>query len=211
MPVQGVLIVGEHALLRAFTCAWLNELKGLRVLAESGDAARTIALVGKWKPSLVLMDLETLQSVNLDLIAKLRIVHPKVKVIVYFALANDHLAIKAIQAGAAGFVVKSAESVEMENAIRTVLGGGVYLSPKFLRFVGNLDGLTDARGKALGPRQSEILKLIALGLSTKAIAFELKLSGKTVDGCKQRLARSLGLKGPAELFKYAIGMGLASA
>lgn len=210
MKKVGVLIVGKQALPRAFARAWLETQKALKVLAESSGADQTLAMVAQWEPKLVLMDLQTLQSVNLDILAKLQIKHPQVKVIVYFAYAHDQVAIKVIRAGAAGFVVKSAQASEMANAIQTVLNGGVYLSPEFLRFVGTVDGLTDLQGAALSARQMEILTLIALGLSTKAMAVKLKISSKTVVVHKQNLVRRLGLKRANELFKYALGAGLVA-
>lgn len=210
MKKSGVLIVGEQSLPRAFVRAWVDAQEGLLVLAEANGAGQTMAMVSKWKPRLVLMDLETLQSVNLDVLTKLQIKHPLVKVLIYFAYAHDNVAIKVIRAGAAGFVVKSAQASELANAIRTVLAGGIYLSPEFLRFVGTVEGLTGIDGKPLSLRQVEILKLIALGLTTKAIAFELKISGKTVDVHKQALAKRLGLKRSNELFKYSLAAGLVA-
>jgi DNA-binding NarL/FixJ family response regulator len=203
------MIVGEHSLSRAFIRAWVSGLKGLVVLAEASGQGQALVLVGQRKPDLVLVDLETQQGADLGLLVKLQARYPAVKVIVYLAYAHESTAIKVIRAGAAGFVVKSAQASEMEDAIRTVMAGGVYLSPELLRFVGRAESLTDRDGKLLSSRQAEILKLIALGLSTKSIAFELGINGKTVDLHKQSLAKRVGLKRPGELFKYALGAGLA--
>jgi DNA-binding NarL/FixJ family response regulator len=209
MKKTSVLLIGEHTLLRAFLKAWLlAHFKDLQVVAESSNAKQTLELVARHKPALVLMDFDTLQSASMDVLSKIRVSYPKVKVVIFFAYAHDNVAITVIRAGAAGFVVKSSDSTEMENAIRTVLRGGVYLSPDFLKSVGTVQGATDIRGKALSPRQAEILKLIAVGLSTKAIAFELKISGKTVDVHKQALVARLNLKDSSELFKYAVVAGL---
>jgi DNA-binding NarL/FixJ family response regulator len=208
---KSVLLIGEHALLRSFLKAWLARFKDLAVVAESDNAKQTMELVQKHKPVLVLMDFDTLQSASMDVLTKIRISYPKVKVIIYFAYAHDNVAIKVIRAGAAGFVVKNSGSDEMEDAIRTVLRGGVYLSQAFLQSVGTAEGITDMEGKVLSSRQAEILKLIALSLSTKAIAFELKISGKTVDVHKQALVARLGLKNTSELFKYSIAAGLVAS
>jgi DNA-binding NarL/FixJ family response regulator len=203
MPIpkkQSVLLVGEP-LLRAFLSAWLGRFKGLRVVAGSNDGKRTLDLCAKHKTALILMDFDTLQSASLDILTKIRVQFPKVKVIIYFAYAHDHVAIKVLRAGAAGFVVKSTDSQEMENAIKVVLRGGVYLSPEFLLSVGK-EGITDAQGKALSLRQAEVLDLITQGLSTKAIALKLDISAKTVDVHKQALVKRLGLKNSSELSHY---------
>lgn len=209
--LQPVILIGEHSLLRSFLKAWLSRFNDLRVVAESDNAKQTLELVKKHKTALVLMDFDTLQSASMELLTKVRAEFPDVKVIIYFAYANDAVAMKVIRAGAAGFVVKSAVSEDMENAIKTVRSGGVYLSSKLLRTVGGAEGVTDKGGKALSPRQAEILKLIALGLSTKAVAFELKISAKTVDVHKQVLMSRVGVEDTTGLVKYAIRTGLVPA
>ena len=191
--------------------AWLSRFSDLRVEAESTDASHAVELVKKHKPSLVLMDFDTLQAASLEVLSMIRSAHPLVKVIIYFAYSNDQVAIKVIRAGAAGFVVKNAESEDMETAIRTVMEGGVYLSAEFLKSLSSVEGITDSSGKALSPRQAEILKLIGLGLSTKAVAFELKISAKTVDVHKQALMNRCGVKSTTELVKYAIRSGVVPA
>jgi len=209
-----VILIGEHTLLRAFLRSWLSRFNRLRVVAEADNAKAVMDLVRKHRPTLVLMDFDTLQGASLDILTKLRAGYPTVKVIIYFAHSNDQLAIKLIRGGAAGFVVKSAESEDMESAIKTVLSGGVYLSPQFLGSLGTAvlrEGVPDKDGKLLSPRQAEILKLIALGLSTKAVAFELKISAKTVDVHKQVLMKRLGTQSTTGLVKHAIRSGLVPA
>lgn len=208
MAKKSVLLIGEHNLLLAFLKAWLLRFKDLHVVAESSQAKQTLALVLRHRPALILMDFDTLEAASLDVLAKIRVSLPRAKVIIYFAYANDNVAISVIRAGAAGFVLKNSTSAEMENAIRTVMRGGVYLSPEFLNSVGTVQGISDLKGKALSGRQAEVLKLVALGLSTKAIAFELKISGKTVDVHKQALVSRLGLKDSSELFKYSVAAGM---
>ena len=211
MKLQTVLLNGEHALLRAFLRAWLNRFNRLHVVAEASNAKQALELVHKHRPALVLMDFDTFHGANLELLAKIRTDFPRVKVIIYFAKTDDDFAIKVIRAGAAGFVLKSADSEDMERAIKTVMDGGVYLSPGFLKSLGTAvarDGVIDKDGKRLSPRQAEILKLIGLGLSTKEAAHALKISAKTVDVHKQVLLKRIGGKSTFALVKYAIQSGL---
>jgi DNA-binding NarL/FixJ family response regulator len=200
--------------LRAFLRAWLTRFNRIRVVAESNNAKQTMELVQKHKPDLVLMDFDTIAGNGLEVLTKIRMGFSKVKVIIYFAHSHDNFAIKLIRAGAAGFVVKNAESEDMESAIKTVISGGVYLSSEFLKSLGTAalrDGVPDKDGKTLSPRQAEILKLIALGLTTKAVAYELKISAKTVDVHKQILSKRLGVTSTTGLVKYAIRSGLVPA
>ncbi len=214
MKASSLLLIGEHTLLRAFLRAWLGRFDGMRVVAEADDVKHTMQLVRRHKPSLVLMDFDTIQGASLEVLTRIRAEHPGVKVIIYFAYSHDQFTIKLIRAGAAGYVVKSAGSEEMENAIKTVIGGGVYLSPGFLRSLGTAvlrEGLPDKEGKTLSPRQAEILKLVALGLTTKAVAYELKISAKTVDVHKQVLMKRLGVQSTTGLVRYAIRSGVVPA
>jgi DNA-binding NarL/FixJ family response regulator len=209
-----VLLNGEHVLLRTFLRAWLTRFNRMRVVAEASDGKQTMDLVRKYKPSLVLMDFDALHGNSLEILTRLRLGHPAIKVIIYFASSDDHSAIKLIRAGASGFVVKSAESEDMETAIRTVISGGVYLSPVFLRSFGTavLRGkASDQDGMLPGSRQTEILRLVALGLTAKAVAGRLKISAKTVDAHKQALMKRIGIKGTTGLVKYAIRSGLVPA
>ena len=206
-----VLISGEHTLLRGFVRAWLIGIKDLHFVAEAHSALHTMDVVTKLKPSLILMDFDSLLKNSVEVLSDIRQKFPHVTVIIYFAHAHDEMAIKVIRAGASGYVLKSAEITDLEIAIKTVLNGGVYLSPDFLKSLGNKvlgEGVPDKDGKSLSPRQAEILKLAALGLSTKAIGFELKISGKTVDVHKRVLMDRLGVDSPAALVKCAIKMGV---
>ena len=178
------------------------------MVADSGQAKQALALVKAHKPALVMMDFDTLQGIHLDILARIRTGFPAVKVIIYFAHVQADAAFKVIRAGASGFVLKSAGAEEMENAIRTVLKGGVHLSPEFLHSVGKGEGIMDAQGKALSARQAQVLRLLAQGLSTRALAVELQISAKTVDVHKQALVKRLGLKNSAELPSYSIRAGL---
>ncbi len=130
-----VVLIGEHALLRAFVRAWLGRFDGLRVVGETAVAKETLDLVRRHRAALVLMDYDMLRDRSLALLAELRVSFPLVKVIIYFAPASDRVAMELLGAGAAGFVVKSAQSEEMQTAIVTVLEGGVYVSPAFLKSV----------------------------------------------------------------------------
>ncbi len=212
--IQTVLVNGEHTLLRAFLRAWLGRFNRLRIVAEADNAVHAIAMVQKHKPNLVLMDFDTLQKASLDFLAKIRLSFPKVKVIIYFAYTNDNFAINVIRAGAAGFVLKSAESEDMERAIKTVLNGGVYLSPGFLASIGGPSAprvVLDRKGEPLTSRQAAIFKLSALGLDPAAVAFELKMDVKDVEAHKKALLTRLGVKSTAALVKTAIRAGLVPA
>jgi DNA-binding NarL/FixJ family response regulator len=205
------LIIGEHKLSRAFAKAWFGRRPGIKVCAATGPAAVLLRLARRWRPDLVVMDLEPRPAVGLRHLKELHAAHPRVKTLVYFAYAHENTAIQVVRAGATGFVLKSAQGEELDGAIRTVLAGGIYLSPSLLRFVGRFEGLRDSAGEPLGPRQAELLRLAAAGCSTKVIAAHLKVGAKTVALQKRALARRLGLEGADGLLGYAVAAGLGPA
>jgi DNA-binding NarL/FixJ family response regulator len=136
---------------------------------------------------------------------------PGVRVIVLTVHEAEAYAIRALRHGAAGFLLKSAASVELEQAIETVTRGETYVSPelskKSLLEYGKAS--TDrARLDSLSPRQREILKLVADGLSTKEIAGHLNISGKTVETHRAQLMERLNIHDVAGLVRFAIKMGL---
>ena len=207
-------LFGEHTLLRAFVRAWLARFNRSRIVGEAGTGKQLMECVQRFRPALVLMDFDTLKAASLDVLTRLRLGFPRVRVIIYFAHVHDNFSIKLVRAGAAGFVLKTAESEDLETAIKTVLSGGVYLSADFLKSFGTAvlrEGVPDKDGKLLSARQAEILKLVALGLSTRAVALQLAISAKTVDVHKRVLMTRLGAGSTAALVKYAIRSGLVPA
>ena len=136
------------------------------------------------------------------------------KVIIYFAYTNDDIAINVIRAGADGFVLKSAASEDMQQAIKTVMSGGVYLSPGFLRsFAADVlsTAIVDKTGKNLGRRLTRILKLTALGLSGRAIAMELKINTQSVSNDQKILMKRMGLESNQAIADYVFKKGLRPA
>lgn len=208
-----VLLSGNHVLLRAFLRAWLTRFSRMQVVAEAVGVRQTMEFVRKYRPTLLLLDFESHQLDCIDLLRKVRLGFAKVKVIVYFANSNEAFAIRLIRAGASGFVVKSAESEDMEHAIRAVLAGGVYLSSEFLKSIGTsaLRGVPDPEGRMLTARQVALLKLIGVGLSVQAMAIGIKRTRIQVKADIKALMKRLGTRSSAATARYAVSAGLIPA
>ena len=211
MTPTRVLIADDHALVRAGIRALAERIEGVEVVAEAGNGDEAVKLIKELKPDLVLLDISMPETSGFGVLAQQAKEFPDVRVIVLTVHEAEAYAIRALREGAAGFLLKSAASVELEQAIETVTRGETYISPelskKSLLEYGKAS--TDrARLDSLSPRQLEILKLIAEGLSTKEKARRLNISVKTVESHRAELMERLNIHDVAGLVRFAIKMGL---
>ncbi|MFN7941807.1 MAG: response regulator transcription factor [Thermoanaerobaculia bacterium] len=212
MSPLGVLLVDDHALVRAGFRALLATLPGVEVVAEAGDGQAALALVEQLRPRLVFLDIALPGLNGLEVAARLKQSHPETKVLVLSMHSNEEYVLKALRAGAAGYLLKDASVAELELAVQAVARGEIYLSPSVSRQV--VDSYVERVGAettiapALTPRQREILQLVAEGHSTKTIAGRLGVSVKTVESHRAQLMERLAIHDLAGLVRYAIRIGL---
>ena len=212
MQSTRVLIVDDHALVRAGVRALVEKIDRVEVVAETGDGHEVIPLTRQHQPEIVLLDL-SLPGVNaFDIIAHLARTFPSVKVIVVSGDDSEAYAAQAFRAGAVGYLPKSASETELVLALDAVRQGGEYLPPKLSRkvFVEQLAVASNepAAMPELTPRQHQVLKLIAEGYSTREIARVLQISVKTVESHRTQLMDRLNIHDVARLVRYAIRMGM---
>jgi DNA-binding NarL/FixJ family response regulator len=209
-PIR-VLLVDDHKLVRAGIRALAEKIDGVEVVAEASNGAEALRLIKELKPDLVLLDITMPESSGFDVLAEQAKEFPEVRVIVLTVHDAEAYAIRALREGASGFLLKSAASVELEQAIETVVRGETYVSPelakKSLLEYGKAS-TERARLDSLSPRQREILKLVADGRSTKEIARHLNISVKTVETHRAQLMERLNIHDVAGLVRFAIKMGL---
>ncbi len=199
-----VLIADDHQLVRAGICSLLENAKGIEVVAEADDGYQVMELIAEHCPDIVLMDIAMPKMNGLETTAHILSTFPEIKVIILSMHVNEEYVWQALRSKASGYLLKDAAPVELERAINSVADGSIYLSPAVSHHVVNdyvrRVGKTDWADK-LPPRQSEIWKLIAKGLSTKEIALLLHISIKTVETHRAQLMDKLGtqdIKGGAE-------------
>ena len=207
-----VLIADDHALVRAGIRALLEKVAEVEVVAEAADGREALDLIRKHQPHVVLMDIAMPGINGLDATARLVERHPEIRVIILSMHASEEYALQALRAGAAGYLLKDADLLELERAIVAVARGETYLSPAISKHV-----IADYKRRVaeqpepidrLTPRQREVLRLIAEGLSTKEIAFKLGLSVKTVETHRAQLMERLEIRDVAGLVRFAIRSGL---
>lgn len=214
-----VIIADDHSLVRAGFCALVSRIDGIEVVAEAGDGHEALRLAKELHPDIILTDIAMPCMNGIELSGRISKEFPEVKVIVLSMHADAEYVIRALRAGAAGYMLKDAGTDELELALRSVIKGKTFLSPSvskqviddYLFRVGSRNSNSD-RGddlpECLTSRQREVLQLIAEGLTTKEIAQRLDLSIKTVDTHRTQIMERLDIHDIAGLVRYAIRKGI---
>jgi len=218
MNTLRVLIVDDHALVRAGLRSLLERMTGVVVVAEAGDGREALRLARDIKPDVVLMDIAMPDLNGLDATARLVKETPEAAVVILSMHATKAYVVAALRAGASGYVLKNAPVEEMERAIRAVARGEKYLTPAISTQVIESLKTTGAKGEQatqapespLTSRQREILQLIAEGRGTREIAERLHLSVKTVETHRAHLMTRLQVRDTAGLVRAAIRLGLVA-
>ena len=215
MKVARLLLADDHTLVRAGLRNLLASVPGIEVVGEADDVRKALLLAEQLQPDLVLMDLSMPGLTGLEATARLRKAWPKIKVLVLSMYQNEEHVRQALRNGAQGYLLKDAAPEELELAIQTVLSGQAYLSPAIAASViGSYvlePGTRAGETTQLTPRQIEVLRLVAQGLSSKEIARQLGVSVKTVDSHRSGLMKQLDIHEVTGLVRYAIHTGLIQA
>jgi DNA-binding NarL/FixJ family response regulator len=182
----------------------------MQVVGEAASASDAVAQCQNLSPDIILMDVGMPGLSSFEAARQIRRATPQTRVVFLTMYDDEDYLSEAMQVGAAGYVLKDCPSAQLLAAIRDVHQGGSYLSPKMLsqlvhdfRSRGHGEERV-SRSSSLTPREREILKLIAEGLSVKEVASFLDLSVKTVEAHKFNLMRKLDIHNKAQLVQYAI-------
>lgn len=209
-----ILLADDHALVRAGIRSLLQEMAGIEVVAEAGDGLEAVRLTALHQPDLVLMDVAMKNANGLEATLEIRRQFPAVKVLILSMYTNEEYVVQALRAGASGYMVKDSAPLELELAINAIKAGDTYLSPPVSRqvvesYMQRVGGeVTPA--EPLTPRQREVLQFIAEGKSTKEVAYQLKLSVKTVETHRAQIMQRLNVHDIPGLVRYAIKAGLVN-
>ena len=205
-PIR-VLIADDHAVLREGICALLAQYEGVSVVGQASNGAQTIQQVSQLQPDVVLMDISMPGMDGLEATREIKTRWPKTRVVVLTQHENEEYVFPLLKAGASGYVLKKAGGDELVDAIRVVSGGGTFLDPSIARQVVEraVQAPEDSsRLPRLTERESEVLRLIAEGMSTREIAESLGLSVNTVITHRSNIMEKLDVHNRTELVKYAI-------
>lgn len=210
-----ILLVDDHVVVRSGLKMLLNGKEQLEVVGEAADGDEAIQAASILRPDVILMDLSMPHGKDgLTATSELKKLFPDIAVLILTMHDDDEYLFRGIQAGASGYILKSAPHEELLSAICSVASGNAYLYPTATkRLMGEYlerlkHGDNSSSYETLSQREKEILSLIAMGYSNKEIAEQLIISVKTVETHKSNVMEKLGLRTRPELVKYALKKGL---
>ena len=213
-----VLLADDHAVLRAGLKALLNAQPDIEVVGEAADGEQTLSQSDRLRPDLVVIDITMPQGGGIETTRELKIRNPSIKVLVLTMHEDEEYLHQMLRAGANSYVPKKAADTELLEAIRATYRGEHFIhSSMTAGLVAEMraearDNQKEKRDSAgLSERETEVLRLLAAGHTNQEIADRLYLSVKTVETYKARLKEKLGIKGRAELVRFAINLGLLSS
>ena len=201
-----VLIVDDHAILRRGLRALLSDAFREAAFGEASNAEQALEQLGKKAWDVALLDITLPGKSGLDLLKELKAARPRLPVLVLSVHPEDQFAIRALMAGAEGYLTKDSAPEELVKAVRKILDGGRYVSPTLAEKLALRVGkdLTRTPHETLSDREYEVMCRIASGRTVKEIAEELSLSSKTISTYRARILEKLGVKNSAEITQYAI-------
>ena len=211
-----VLIVDDHSLMRAGIKALLHNSGDIRVIGETGSGYDALKLMKELSPDVVLMDISMPGLNGLEVAARARKDAVRSRIVFLSMYGSDEYVLRALEVGAAGYVLKNSETSELKLAIRSAVKGEIFLSPAVsVKVVESLVSRQSTPNK-IGPspfdqltaRQREILQAIAEGHTAKVIAEKMNLSINTVETHRTNIMNRLNIHDLAGLVRYAISKGV---
>lgn len=206
-----ILLADDHTVLRSGLRALLSAQADLEVAGEAADGAEALRLAHTIKPDVVVMDIGMPGVSGIDATARIRRELPSTKVLILSMHDDQGYLRQALRAGASGYVLKKAADTELLAAIRAAARGEIFLDPSLAK--GLVEDVVLPKSQepeipALSEREREVLHLLARGHTNQQVADHLCIGVKSVETYKARLMDKLGLKGRAELVRYALTHGL---
>jgi two-component system response regulator NreC len=207
-----VLIADDHTIVRSGLRLLLENENDIEVVGEALDGRQALDSVEKYLPNVVLMDIAMPGMDGLEATRQIKLKWPEIQVLVLTMHRSDEYLFEMLKAGASGYILKGAETIDLINAVRVVARGEVFLYPSMAQRLVK-DYLSYIRweeepGSSLSPREKEILRLLGEGYSTKEIAEKLVVSPSTIHSHRSNLVTKLGFRNGRELVKYARKRGL---
>lgn len=203
-----VVIADDHLIVRSGLHAMLSNQPDIEVVGEATTGREAVALAAQLSPDVVLMDLHMTDLDGAEAIAQMRTQHLQTPVLVLTAYESNADILRAIEAGATGYLLKDVQRDELFNAIRSVAQGKAILAPTVVNRLLLLHQKRSPVQEALSPRELEILALVARGASNKEIARSLHLSEATVKSHLLHLFAKLGVSDRTAAVTVALEQGL---
>lgn len=204
-----IILAEDHETIRDGLKLLVNSRSDMEVVGEADNGRTALQLAGEFSPDVVVMDISMPELNGLQATKKLKDTSPQVKVLILTRHSEPGYLRELLQAGASGYVLKQSKSEELVRAILAVAAGQTYLDPAVTeRAVTQLRESGQAAHKApnanLTARETDVLRLIALGYVNKEVAARLNLSIKTVEAHKSNAMNKMGMKSRVDIVRYAM-------
>jgi len=211
-----ILIIDDHPLLREGLKAILAGSREYQVVAEAGTGREGMEHAKRRRPDIVLLDISLPDNNGLKLIAEIRKVSPKTRILIVSMHTKTDYVAEALRAGASGYLGKESASDKLLQALNTIGADQLFLDTSIsrdliyslLKYPEKMSKLSDEAYSRLTSREQEVLRYVTEGLSTKDIAATLRISPKTVENHRVNLMSKLGIHSAVELVHYAARLGL---
>lgn len=208
-----IVVADDHTIVREGLKQLLAASGIIEVVGEAQDGTGVLKCVRELEFDLLLLDMSMPGKSGMELIKQVHSEKPKLRVLVLSMHEEQQYAVRAIKAGAAGYLTKESASSQLVSAIKKVAGGGAFISTAVAEQLA-LGAMPDSDGPphgALSDREFQVFRMIAEGRSVSEIAEELNLSVKTISTHKARLMQKMNLANTADLIRYAISHGIIEA
>jgi len=201
-----VVVADDHAIVREGLKQLLAAAGDLQVVGEAADGHAVLKAVRDLELDVLLLDMSMPGKSGIELIKQVKDEKPKLRILVLTMHEEHQYAIRAIRAGASGYLTKESASRQLIEALRKVASGGAFISSEVAEqlALGAMPGATHAPHEALSDREFQIFRLIAEGKSISDIGTQLNLSVKTVSTHKANILHKMNMAGTAELIRYAL-------
>ena len=209
-----VLIVDDHPLLREALRRALDGKRDMEIVAEAGDGEEAVKLTSELKPDVVIMDIVMPKLNGIEATKKIKEVTPNTAVLILTAYNDEEYILGLLDAGAAGYLLKSARGSDLVEAVRAIQAGESVLHPNIIAkllkraMTGPVEG--HQRSELLSERESEVLKLVALGMSNKEVATKLLVSERTIKAHLTNIFNKLNVASRSEAIVRGLKLGLVS-
>ena len=216
MSTIRILLADDHALVRQGTRRILEEQQDFRVVGEAEDGKQALELVKRLKPDVVLLDIRMPQLSGVDVVRELSKSSRETKILILSAYDDDEYILALMEAGVSGYLLKTAHANELVESVRNVAAGKNVLHPDIAMKVAHLWARRQTISgqevsRQLTPREMEVLRLAAKGLSAKAIAGNLNISVRTVNGHFNSIFNKVGVSSRIEAVLYALSRHLVAS
>jgi DNA-binding NarL/FixJ family response regulator len=207
-PAIRVLLVDDHQVVRRGIREFLEEPGDIQVVGEAENAARALTLAASLQLDVAVLDVKLPDASGIEVARQLRRSSASLGLLILTAYDDDPYVQAALEAGVNGYVMKSADSDEIVGAVRAVHEGQRVFNDMLLNKSASTSVIAQIVFEPLTPRELEVLKLAARGLTNKAIAYELKISDRTVQGHLANIYGKLDVSGRTEMVSRALALQL---